>query len=313
MMRKIWCCAPALVVFTVSVAADKPTYEFLRSDIGARAAAMAGSFVSVDGDVVGMFYNPASIGTLQTPTAAFGYTSHLLDINTGYAAYSQQVEDIGIFGAGVNYVNYGTFTETDELANTLGTFGAGDLALSLSYANVVDENLFLGVTGKFIYSAIADVNSSALAADIGVLYVIPGDNPISLGASITNVGAQLKSYLNTKEPLPLEFKIGGTIKPQHLPLLLNVNFRKLNEEQDNFIDHFNAFTIGGEFTLSKVLRFRFGYNNEQRKELKLGTSSGMAGFALGGGLVMNKLRIDYSFNSLGKIGSISRISLSLDV
>ncbi|MDD8018749.1 MAG: type IX secretion system protein PorQ [Bacteroidota bacterium] len=313
MMRLKIFCSLVLSVSVLCVAGDNPTYEFLRSDMSARASAMAGSFVSMDGDPVGVFYNPASIGTVATPTAAFGYTSHLLDINSGYAAYSQVFEDLGVFGAGVNYVNYGTMDQTNDFGDKLGTFGAGDLAVSLSYANVLDENLYYGVTGKFIYSSIADFNSSALAADVGILYLIPGENPISLGASIVNVGKQLKAYVNTKEPLPLELKIGGTIKPQHLPLLLSINIRKMNEDQSAFIDRFNAFSVGGEFTLSKVLRFRFGYNNEQRKELKIGTSSGMAGFSLGGGLVMNKLRIDYSFSSLGKIGSISRISIGLDV
>lgn len=294
-------------------AGERPTYDFLRQDVSARASAMAGSFVSMHGDPAGIFYNPASIGTALSPQALFSYTNHLLDINAGFAAYSQEFSEIGVVGLGINYVNYGTFDETDVLSNKLGTFSAGDMALSLSVARPYEENLYYGVTAKFIYSSIAEVNSSALAADIGLLYLFPGDDPVSIGISLSNLGTQLDPYINTEESLPFEIKIGGTIKPQHLPLQLNVNFHKLNEEQDSFIDRFNAFSIGGEFTLSKALRFRFGYNNERRKELKIGTSSGLAGFSLGGGLVLKKLRLDYSFNSLGKIGSISRITIALDV
>ncbi|MEW5798647.1 MAG: type IX secretion system protein PorQ [Bacteroidota bacterium] len=295
------------------ISGERPTYDFLRQDVGARASAMAGSFVSMHGDPAGIFYNPASIGTALSPQAVFGYTNHLLDINAGFAAYSQEVQDIGVIGLGVNYINYGTFDETDALANKLGTFGASDMALSMSVARVYEENIYYGVTAKFIYSSIADVSSSALAADLGLLYLIPGDDPMSFGISLSNIGAQLDPYMQTKEDLPFELKIGGTIKPQHLPLQLNVNFHKLNEERDSFVEKFSSFSLGGEFTLSKALRFRFGYNNERRKELKIGTSAGMAGFSLGGGLVLNKLRLDYSFNSLGKIGSMSRITLALDV
>ncbi|MFA6456519.1 MAG: type IX secretion system protein PorQ [Bacteroidota bacterium] len=301
-------------LFTVALfAGDRPTYQFLLNDVSARAAAMAGSFVSMSGDPAGIFYNPASIGTSPLPVAAFGYTSHLLDINAGFAAYTQEIQDLGVVGIGVNYVNYGTFDQTDVLANKLGTFTAGDLAASISLANPLEENLYYGVTGKYIHSSIAEASSSALAADLGLLYLIPGDDPITLGVSVSNLGAQIDAFGATTESLPLDITIGGTIKPQHLPLHLNVNFHKLNEEQNTFLDKFTTFTVGGEFTLSKTLRFRFGYNNERRKELKIGTSAGMTGFSFGGGLVLKSLRLDYSYNSYGEIGNISRITVALDV
>lgn len=301
-----------LLPFTAS-SGDRPAYDFLRNDVGARASGMAGSFVSMNGDPAGIFYNPASIGTAISPQALFGYAHHILDINAGFAAYTQEVAGIGVIGVGANYVDYGTFNHIDEFTNNLGTFTANDLALSLSVARPLEENLYYGVTLKYVYSAIFEANSSAMAGDVGLLYLIPGNDPISFGLTAANIGSQIDPYGKTKEALPFEVKIGGTIKPQHLPLQLSVNFHKLNEEKNSFIDRFNAFSVGGEFTLSKALRFRFGYNNERRKELKIGTSAGMAGFSLGGGLVLNKLRVDYSFTSFGKIGSISRITVAMDV
>ncbi len=312
MRLAVFCCL-VLTVQMTAMAGERPAYEFLRQDVSARSSAMAGSIVSLSGDPAGMFVNPAILGTSPSPQALFGYTNHLLDISTGFAAFSQEVESIGVIGFGVNYVNYGSFVETDIFANSLGTFSAGDLALSLSIARALEENLYYGITVKYIYSSIADVNSSANAIDLGLLFLIPGDDPMSFGISIANIGAQLDPYINTRESLPFEVKIGGTVKPQHLPLLLNLNFHKLNDDYDSFFERFNAFSLGGEFTLSKTLRFRFGYSNERRKELKIGTSAGMAGFSLGGGLVLNTVRLDYSYNSLGKIGSISRITVALDL
>lgn len=101
-----------------------------------------------------------------------------------------------------------------------------------------------------------------------------------------------------------------TIKPEHLPLELNINFHRLNVEQNNILERLKYFSIGGEFTLSKSLRFRFGYNNEKRKGLKLGTKSGMGGFSFGGGVSVKEFLIDYSFSSLGAIGSMNRITIS---
>lgn len=304
----------AILLFTASLpAGERPTYLFLQNDVSARASAMAGSFVSMQGDPAGLFYNPATISTVTAPVASIGYTSHVLDIKSGFAAYVQKFEELGIVGLGVNYFNYGTFNGMNDQGISTGTFGAGDMAFSLTLANPMEQDLYYGVTAKYIYSSISEANSSGLALDLGVMYVIPGDDEITLGAALTNMGSQIDYYGSEKEPLPFEIKIGGTIKPAHLPLQLNLNFHKLNEEKDSFFDKFSAFTVGGEFTLSKALRFRFGYNNERRKELKIGTSAKMAGFSLGGGLVMKGLRLDYGFNSYGEIGSISRITIGLDI
>jgi hypothetical protein len=302
----------AFLFMTYSPAeSQNSTYSFLRNDVSARSAAMAGSFVAMRNDVNTIFYNPAGLATLTQSQASFGYFKHLLDINAGYVSYAQELSGVGMVGFGVNYVNYGTFDETDALANKLGTFGAGDLALSVGFAGELEENLSYGVAGKFIYSSIADARSSAIAADFGILYVIQGANPISMGASVLNLGTQLNPYIDTRENLPLEIMIGATVKPEHLPLLLSVNVHRLNDIQDDLISHFRAFSVGGEFTLSKELRFRFGFDNERRRDLKLGTSSGLAGFSFGGGLVLETLRFDYGYTSLGKIGSLNRVTVGM--
>jgi hypothetical protein len=90
---------------------------------------------------------------------------------------------------------------------------------------------------------------------------------------------------------------------------LNFNFHKLNEDADTFSDRFRAFTIGGEFTLSKALQVRIGYDNENRKDLKVGTSAELAGFSGGLGITIKEYTVDYSITSLGKIGSQHRVSV----
>jgi len=293
----------------VSVAGSNTTYDFLRNDVGARAAAMAGSFVSMTEDPTVLFYNPAALSTLGTPQGSIGFFKHLLDINSGYVSYSQSVNDVGNFGAGVVFTNYGSFDETDDIGNTLGTFSANDFAFVLGYSNVLDENLYYGANVKFIYSKIAGYSSTGIAGDVGILFRVP-DSRLTFGASIRNVGSQLTSYLSTREDLPLDVAIGASVVPRGLPLLLNLNFHKLNEEVDTFGDRFRAFSIGGEFTLSSVLRARFGYDNERRKELKIGTSAGLAGFSGGLGITISEYTVDYALSSLGKVGSLHRISIA---
>jgi hypothetical protein len=303
------CCV--LGVMTGKLNAQTTIYEFLRNDVGARAAAMGGSFVSVLNDPSATFYNPAALATVKDKQASFGYTRHLVDINSGFAAYDQNIEGVGMMHAGVQYYNYGTMEERDVPGNLLGTFGASDIAVSVSMARELEENLYYGVTAKIIHSSIDDVSSTGLAGDVGILYVLPGNNPVTLGASVTNIGTQLSKYMSTREDLPLDVTIGATVKPQHLPFLLSFNFHKLTDKQDNFGAHFRQFTFGGELQLGKAVQIRIGYNNERRRELKIGTSSGMAGLSFGAGISLEKVRFDYANTSFGSIGSINQITVGL--
>jgi hypothetical protein len=309
-MNFIFCIA-VLAAATGVVNAQTTTYEFLRNDESARAAAMGGSFVSVMGDPAAAFYNPATLATVKENQAQFGYSKHLLDINSGFAAYNQPVEGVGMMSAGVQYYSYGTMENTDIKGTDLGTFGAHDLSMSVSMAHELEENLYYGATAKFIFSSYADYSSTGFAADLGMLYVIPGDNPVTVGASVTNVGTQLSTYAGTKESLPLDVSLGATVRPQHLPLLLSFNFHQLTDKDSTLGDHFKKFTLGAELQLGKAVRFRVGYVNQTRSELKIGTSSGMAGFSFGGGLVLDKFRFDYAYSSLGEIGNINRITLGV--
>ena len=96
-------------------------------------------------------------------------------------------------------------------------------------------------------------------------------------------------------------------------MFLNIDFHRLNESGDKFLDRFSNFTIGAEFLMSKSLRLRIGYDNQQRKELKTGTTAGLSGFSLGVGLVLSEYQIDYSYNSYGAFGGIQRFSLGINL
>ena len=298
----------ALAASTLHAAGSASTYSFLRNDASARAAALAGSFTTVTNDPNSIFYNPAGLAAISGASGSIGFFKHLMDINAGSASYSTEIEDWGRFGAGIIYTNYGSFAETDAAGTELGTFSANDLALSIGYAASVEENLYLGGAVKFIYSGLADYTSTAVAADIGILYAIP-DSRLAFGASIRNLGAQLSTYNGTREDLPLDVSVGASVTPKGLPLLLNVGFHRLTDDAPTMGERFRYFTVGGEFTLSKVLQFRVGYDNARRKDFKIGSSADMAGFSAGVGILVSSYRIDYAMSSLGKAGLLHRFSL----
>ncbi|MBI3004523.1 MAG: type IX secretion system protein PorQ [Ignavibacteriales bacterium] len=294
-----------------SFAQGTGTYAFLRNDVSARAAALNGSFVSMTNDPNVLFYNPAGLTTVEKPSASIGFLKHLMDVNAGSISFAQYVDGIGNVGAGITFIDYGTFTQTDQFLANLGSFGVTEFALVAGMATSLDEESSMGANVKVISSSIASYRSSAIAVDLGYFYSIPAEN-ITVGASVLNLGRQLKTYADVRESLPLDVKIGITKRPEHLPVFLNLNFHKLNETQESFFQRLSAFSFGAEFLMSESVRFRVGYSNEQRKELKLGTSAGLAGFSFGGGFLFNEYRFDYAFNSYGKIGALHRISLGTE-
>ena len=99
-------------------------------------------------------------------------------------------------------------------------------------------------------------------------------------------------------------------KLEHLPLRLSLDFHKLNEERDDFVQRFKAFSVGAEFTLSRVLTLRLGYDNEKRNDLKIGSFAGIAGFNVGFGAKIKGYNFSYGFSSMGAIGELHRIGVT---
>ncbi|MCX6133540.1 MAG: type IX secretion system protein PorQ [Ignavibacteriales bacterium] len=293
-----------------SLAQDKGTFSFLRNEVGARAAGLNGSFASMTNDPNLIFYNPGALTTLTQPRGSAGFLKHLLDVNSGYLSYARSVDGVGTVGGGIIYVDYGSFNQTDESMNSLGTFSARDIALIMGIGRSIDDVTSVGMSLKLIYSSIGEFKSSGIAIDAGILYQVPSQN-ITIGASVLTLGTQLQSYNGTKESLPLDVKIGITKRPEHLPVLLNLDFHHIMDKQEKALDHLSSFSFGAELLMSESVRLRVGYNNQQRKDLKLGTSAGLAGISLGGGILLGEYVIDYAFNSYGKIGGLHRVSVGM--
>lgn len=298
-----------ILLSTFSLLYAQSLFEFLRLDMSPRAAALAGSYVANNDDPNVIFYNPAGINFLKDKPASFSFLKHFVDINSASLTYSQEFEEIGRFGVGVQYINYGSFTEADVNGNKLGEFGAGEFAFTIGYGNKLEENFYYGANIKFIYSGIADYSSTGIAMDLGLHYEIP-ENEWNFGFSILNFGTQLSSYFDEKEDLPLDIRVGVTKQLAHTPFKFYLSLNRLNENYENFGDRFKQITAGAEIKFSGSLRIRLGYDNERRKDYKIGASTGLAGFNIGVGFNVSDYTVDYSFSSLGSIGALHRFGIS---
>jgi hypothetical protein len=282
-------------------------YEFLRTEIGARPAALGGAFVAVSGDLNSLFYNPGGIADVSSRSGTISYLKHLLDFHSGNLIAAMPLS-WGTVGMGLHYMNFGEFKRTtreDPEGSRGETFGAHSLVFSLS-AGKKYKNLFsYGSTVKVIQSNIDQYSATAFAVDLGVIFHLPlrNNDHLNLAASISNIGQTQSTYIKTKEELPTVIRAGISKKLAHLPLLFGAQVYK-------YVDDDVRWSLGGEFILSPRMFLRLGFNSIGLDQ-RVGTSGDrLAGTNFGFGLMWQKYQLDYTFSSVGDVGSLNRIGIT---
>jgi len=288
--------------------AGRAGFDFLRSEIGARPAAMAGAFAAVTGDLNGLAYNPASLGGMDRRQAAFTYVRHVLDFQSGFAGYTQKVPGAGQAALGIYYMNYGKFTWRDILGEETGSSTPFDLLVSAAYADSLPFHLRYGISLKYIRSTIAEYWSDALAASLGLIYSIPGQR-MTIGAGIFNMGKGMHAFLDTREHLPVSYRIGISKHLAHLPLMLCIDLVRYQYEKSKTFGGM-YWIVGGEFTLSEHAFLRWGYHSRGQEEKDSSGNNRFAGLSFGLGLRYGTLAIDGGMNQLGMLGTISQFSVT---
>lgn len=313
-------------------------YGFLNLHSNAKINALGGYAISIyDADVNLALQNPALLRPNMHNQATLNYMRFVSDISTGYVAYAYALDSFNTLSAGIQYMDYGRFTGTNENGELQGDFTASDQNIHISYSRKLTDKLNIGASLKFINSSLSIYNSLGLATDIGVNYYDP-KNLLSLSGVISNVGTQLTTYSdNNRENLPLNMMVGFSKKFLHNPLRISVVAHNLqkpgrllyeNEARpgqskdletgkvvldnitllDKFAAHFNVST---EILLGKFMYVGFGYNHLRRYEMKLANSSGMAGFSWGFGLKFKKFQLAYGSSAYHAAYSTNSFSFAL--
>jgi hypothetical protein len=284
-------------------------FEFLKTDMGGRAAGMGGAFVAVIGDIYGISYNPAGLVGTPDQEVTFTYLDHLLDIKSGFVGFHKNVGRFGDLGIAVLHANYGDFQKTDNQGQNLGNFAAADYVISATYANYLPFGLRFGVSIKYIQSKYDVYSAGAVAGDLGLIYRISNQD-FNIGLAVSNLGTATKAFVDIYEKLPLTYRLGFSKRLAHLPLLLNFNFIKYHY-QNSKIFWGLYWALGGEFTISEHFFLRWGYNSRGSEE-KVGASSDrFAGLTLGLGIHYKMYRFDYAYATFGAMGGVHFLTVAI--
>lgn len=316
------------------------TYEFMNLASSSRISALGGQLISVQDDDVSLAYHtPSLLNARMHQTLSFNQAFHVAGIKFGYFGYGHHVEKWKTtFHGGVQYTSYGTFDQTDDRGEVLGTFKANEYAITLGGAYQWQERLSVGANLKLITSAFETYNSLGLSSDISVTY---SDTSKRLAVTLLakNMGAQLSTYREgNQEPIPFEMQAGFSKQLKHLPFRFSVIYRYfdkwnimyddpnaedqvlfLGEEPQErsqasiFFDNlFRHFVFSGEFLLGKKenLRLRLGYSHLRQKEMTVENFRGFSGFSFGFGVKVKTFRLDYGRSSFHLGQKIHHIGIS---
>jgi hypothetical protein len=151
---------------------------------------------------------------------------------------------------------------------------------------------------------LAQYSADGVAVDLGVIYHSTIMDNLTFAAGVFNLGKERAPFIRTKEALPLNFQLGVSKRLAHLPLMYSLTLLKYQDEDLRF-------RAGGEFTLSKSLYLRLGYDTVGSDQ-KVGTDRDrFAGVSFGLGFAIHDYVLDYSLSSFGEVGSLNRLSFSM--
>jgi hypothetical protein len=290
--------------------------DLLNKPLSPRAAALGNSFVAMKDDPNTIFSNPAALSSIvpldssRLNEISVSYSHYVLDINEGAIVYEHPVPEgvlfAGNFAAGVQYFSGGSFQEANGVGQELGSFHSGDVALLLAYSSTASNKLHYGVGAKLVSSSLVSGSSvqnygaTWVAADLGLYYEYE-PALMTFGLSVLNLGTEVSQYADVREAVGANVQLGLSKRLEKLPLTLHLAFHNMARDREgrNLFYILNDFSVGGEFVLGKVVRFRFGYENEKRHELKVPSGNGLAGFSGGVGLNIKRYQIDFAMNDEG--------------
>ena len=341
-MKKIGLLIP-LSIFTIltSLSAQnggRYTFAFLKQSPSARTTGLNQSQIALrDDDLSLASANPSLLNSLMHNGLAFNQNFLLGGVKSGLANYGYHVEKLKTtFQAGVQYISYGDFKQTDEYGNQQGTFRASEYAVFVGAGRQLNERFSVGVNAKFIQSRLESYTSTGIAADLAGAYINPESN---FGATIVlkNIGAQLKTYYGEdRQNLPFDLQIGVSKKLARAPFRFSVVAHDLlwRLRYDNPLENevsllgeatstksafslaadevFRHLNFGGEimFGKSENFRLRFGYSHQTRREMSIQNIRSLAGFSFGAGFKVNRFRIDYGLGRQHIAGGMNHLSIS---
>lgn len=306
-------------------------YSFLEVPSSSHAFALGGTNITViDDDINLMEQNPALLGPEIDMQVGFNYMHYLGASNFAGVRYGMAAGDRGAWSIGIQYLGYGTMSQTEADGSVVGTFSPQDVVFSGMYAHDFTDRLRGGINVKMIYSSYEQYTAFAMATDLGLNYYDP-DHDMSLSLVLKNLGGQIKRFDNDYDRLPFDIQLGWMQRLGSSPFQLSITAWHLNkwnlpyyDMEDNgseirvlkqsFMSNlFRHLVFGLQYAPSDKFYIALGYNYKTRTDMSTYNRNILSGFSIGAGLKVKSFALGVAYAQPHKSGSSIMLNLSTNL
>ncbi len=255
----------------------------LRIPVGAASIALGGASVALGDGLSNLYWNPASLATIDHSEAMVSYSTYLADSKVNYGALATPLGTQGNVAVSLKVLNVGDITVTTE-DNPEGTgeiLSPNFSVLGLSYGRRMTDRVLIGVTATYVNEKVADVSAQGLGFDLGVQYDT-GWRGLRFGFAMKNVGPNMRydgSNLEQRLVLPGDdptakphvVKLESTSFeiPSYLQLGLAYDLRIAEGSSATLVGTFQGnnfstdeYRLGAEYHLGQHLALRGGFQGQ---------------------------------------------------
>ena len=306
-------------------------YSFLEVPSSSHAFALGGTNITViDDDINLMEQNPALLGPEIDMQVGFNYMHYLGASNFAGVRYGMAAGDRGAWSIGIQYLGYGTMSQTEADGSVVGTFSPQDVVFSGMYAHDFTDRLRGGINVKMIYSSYEQYTAFAMATDLGLNYYDP-DHDMSLSLVLKNLGGQIKRFDNDYDRLPFDIQLGWMQRLGSSPFQLSITAWHLNKwnlpyydmedngseirvlKQSFMCNLFRHLVFGLQYAPSDKFYIALGYNYKTRTDMSTYNRNILSGFSIGAGLKVKSFALGVAYAQPHKSGSSIMLNLSTNL
>ncbi len=261
--------------------------NFQFEGVGARSLGMGGAFTAIANDSSCLYYNPAGLAMIKEKEQMYMYSRKLNELTYQYVGLVWEK-------TGFSYIN-----QSGDLQKADIMYGenAGESVYGVSYANIVNERMYVGGSMKMLSLSNKRKSGTGFALDGGLLYKPDIPQDVNVGFVIRNLGAKIQG-----ESLDMGWAL-GVAKKHNLKLgkkeggyniLMAFDLYNKKDDQDKMKIKCN---LGAESQVFDIIFLRMGLNGGD--------------FTTGIGLKNDKWNLDYAYIAKDLIESVDKHFVSV--
>lgn len=306
---------------------------YLAISLGARESAMGNASVATVNGTQSVFYNPASLTSLNNFGFVINHVSWIADTQLYGLGAAYSFGQYGTVGVDFIYMDYGEIIGTKRVDKsidergfvTTGDINVQDYSIGLAYAFPVNELFSFGVKIKYVHEylgrvpiAVKEIDAANQlygyedrewqinnwGFDFGAFYKI-GFKDLVLGVAFQNYSTDMK-YWTEQFQMPLTIKMG--LAMDILKIWNDKSDFELNTAVDLLhpIDYTERVHVGTELAFKKMFFLRAGYKfnyDVENYSFGLGFNFTLGNFGAS---------LDYAYTNAEFFGNVNRLTLNFN-